>query len=79
MTDMIIFPNSTELKPCPFCGGKPKLYYHGPTEGGFVLCTKCKASTNIFDKQRNEEDCKAVAVKAWNRRWGDTDGKERTE
>mgnify|MGYP003303110148 CR=1 FL=1 len=62
----------SELKPCPFCGGEAKWYYHGTTEGGFVLCTKCEASTNIFDEQHNEEDCKAVAFEAWNRRVGDT-------
>lgn len=30
----------TELKPCPFCGGKPILTYYGP-DGRLIKCTKC--------------------------------------
>lgn len=76
MADVIKFTNATELKPCPFCGGKAEWYYHSP--GGFILCKKCKASTDIFELH-DEEICKEVAFEAWNRRVGDTDGKERTE
>lgn len=58
----------SELKPCPFCGERAKWFYSGPTEGGFVVCTMCRASTNIFDTESDEENCKAVAFGSWNRR-----------
>ena len=53
----------TELKPCPFCGGKPKIYLHSVSMEGYELKTvKC-------------EDCRAGILgynmeveKAWNTR-----------
>lgn len=54
---------STELLPCPFCGGEAKRVDNGPTKeqiqhavswgqdfddgGSFIECTKCHASTAI--------------------------------
>lgn len=49
----------TELKPCPFCGGKALRNHVGVKHIAF--CTKCNASTGqfIISKERDE---------AWNKR-----------
>ena len=56
----------TELKPCPFCGGKAfvsaKLPYFGERFTLAVVCEKCNASS----KHKNFED---EAIEAWNRRY----------
>lgn len=49
----------TELKPCPFCGGR--AFVHNPEYGYFVMCDRCKTSSNNF-KDRDK------AVNQWNRR-----------
>lgn len=55
-----------ELKLCPFCGGKARLFVNG---GVRVICSKCYASTRIMSDEI-EYDSSAVetVVKAWNRR-----------
>lgn len=51
-----------ELKPCPFCGRKAKMY--GKREGlPWVGCKYCAGQTACCD---TEEE----AVEAWNRRVG---------
>ena len=61
-----------ELKPCPFCGGKAKLYVH---DGVRVLCTKCGATSMSLEDYYNGLDIKSNAVRdviaAWNRRVND--------
>ena len=58
-----------ELKPCPFCGGKARLFVNG---GVRVVCTRCYVSTMVL-KDKLEYDSSAVesSVKTWNRRAGD--------
>lgn len=60
----------TDLKPCPFCGGKPELhdwqYWAGPMSRVRVLrygvlCTSCGV---MFPADSTKED----AIKLWNRR-----------
>jgi len=52
----------TELKPCPFCGGKAKLKCEMSMNFWFrICCIKCEATTRHF---LIEED----VYKAWNRR-----------
>ena len=55
-----------ELKPCPFCGGKARLFVNS---GVRVICTKCYASTRIMSDEI-EYDSRAVemVVEVWNRR-----------
>ena len=56
----------TELKPCPFCGGKARRRYEMPYN--WVECSMCRASSIlIFDEQEQRDGMKA-AVEAWNRR-----------
>ena len=55
-----------ELKPCPFCGGKATYVYHMPYNA--VACKKCKATTRVFTDYYEQQDGKAEAIEAWNRR-----------
>ncbi len=71
----------TELKPCPFCGGKAKLNNraeccgHGCfVELHYVACTNCKASGAVADSfldNGDDETLKTLAIKRWNRRADD--------
>ena len=51
-----------ELKPCPFCGGMPFIYYYSGLnfELAEVVCKECWCRT-----KRKEED---KAIEEWNRR-----------
>ena len=56
---------TTELKPCPFCGGEACIQRHefiGYTDTFGVVCLDCCAETRQFFTD------KKVAVRAWNRR-----------
>ncbi len=55
----------TELKPCPFCGGKAKLRYSMPFS--WVECTKCNASIDYKDRYEMR-DGEQKAVDMWNMR-----------
>ena len=55
-----------ELKPCPFCGGKAKYVYAMPCNA--VKCTKCKMFGKTIVDRYEQQDGKAEAIKAWNRR-----------
>ncbi|MGN0733702.1 MAG: Lar family restriction alleviation protein [Emergencia sp.] len=54
----------TELKPCPFCGGKAEMVLFIGNFG--VGCTNCMGSMFPVNGQTKEE-----AIKAWNRRAGE--------
>ena len=72
----------TELKPCPFCGGKDlEVYASDYFEGYFVNCIDCNAHGAIaFLSTYNDVDyppkatdkeieaCKEKAKELWNRR-----------
>lgn len=54
-----------ELKPCPFCGGKARLFV---SNGVRVLCTKCGATTwTAADSERAGTSAVEDVIKAWNR------------
>lgn len=57
---------STELKPCPFCGGSAKPYTFGAVVGGkalhFFECGECRAGKSLGEYSEEE------AAKAWNTR-----------
>jgi Lar family restriction alleviation protein len=59
----------TELKPCPFCGGKATLRsdfgYKEGCQTAWVRCT-CGADGPISDSCAGETETEAIA--AWNRR-----------
>ena len=55
-----------ELKPCPFCGGKARLFVNG---GVIVICSKCYVGTRILtDSMEYESSAVETVVEAWNRR-----------
>ena len=63
----------TELKPCPFCGGKAKIY--ATTTGTcpnhakhYCYCGKCFASGKSFSDFENDGSSVFKAIEAWNRR-----------
>lgn len=56
---MTLEPVEPELKPCPFCGGKPEYQERGMS--GYFCCDTCSSSTPVmFGKD--------AAITAWNRR-----------
>lgn len=69
-----------ELKPCPFCGGRPYLerakrtrIKGKATRIALVRCTQCNARTNFYDiadfgKTSHSATAEKWAVHDWNRR-----------
>ena len=63
-----------ELKPCPFCGHKPKIYkdlhkfvdIKEPVQIWRVMCSKLDCVLLMSDFRTEEQ-----AIEAWNRRAGD--------
>ena len=49
----------TELKPCPFCGGKAHTLKNNA--GHYAYCTKCLNGTSYYGTRE-------LAIKAWNTR-----------
>lgn len=53
----------TELKPCPFCGGKNIHLERIEEQGSYICCYDCLGS---FWQQ--EACCEEDNIEAWNRR-----------
>jgi Lar family restriction alleviation protein len=49
-----------ELKPCPFCGGKPYLANVEMAGCSYVVCTDCRTQSDDMSKER--------AITQWNTR-----------
>lgn len=49
------------IKPCPFCGGKAKVYWNDIWKYEVVKCGTCGATTGKFEDNKG-------SIKAWNRR-----------
>ena len=69
-----------ELKPCPFCGSRAKVY--AGEEGLAVICVNCDAKTHYFKDEFKtngdrliwsaEREALSKAVYSWNTRETDT-------
>lgn len=68
-----------ELKKCPFCGGEATLKMENKSGIGWTIwctCNKCHAKTSGYCPDLSKEhraldnidNCKKLAVEAWNRR-----------
>lgn len=61
--------SNTELKPCPFCGGKAVIHVE---DGVRVVCTECDSTSKclVDGYAQGKPTGSAVdsVVKAWNRR-----------
>jgi len=58
--------SETKLKPCPFCGGEPRIIKGLVAGVTMIVCTKCRATVSFGGSEREED-----AKKAWNRRVND--------
>lgn len=63
---------TSELKPCPFCGGKASFHIYGRACN--VVCDDCQIGTRLEHIDEYE-----VAIDAWNRRVKPGDGKSLTD
>jgi hypothetical protein len=54
-----------EIKPCPFCGKKPKIIKDGWGNQVWVECVNPKCRIHPMTRIYIKED---AAIKAWNRR-----------
>lgn len=64
----------TELKPCPFCGHEAELS-SGKFDGkdtSYVMCKRCGSQGEFFFVSPKYASAER-AIKAWNRRVGDTE------
>lgn len=55
-----------EIKPCPFCGGKPVVY--GNSKACCVVCRECNANIVCSCGRDMYPETKAKAIERWNSR-----------
>ena len=55
-----------DLKPCPFCGGKPLMKYNCVAQKKKQWAVQCRCGARFFFTDR-----KYKAIEAWNRRAGE--------
>lgn len=73
----------TELKPCPFCGGKAHVCWSLPDMNCIVMCGECNCRTPeaYYNRRRNfvrggiyfrrcktSEEARALVIETWNMR-----------
>ncbi len=65
-----------KLKPCPFCGEKNAVVIRINYTHAVRFNVRCRQCSCMLNRRFVSEE---EAAYTWNRRVGDTDGKERTE
>lgn len=58
-------PRETELKPCPFCGGRANAI--NTITQGYAYCVDCKAKISFMNNKFGQKGMNN-AIKAWNTR-----------
>lgn len=51
----------SELKPCPFCGGRAEMVSLKGITAKYIECTNCKISTEVISDDK-------ILFEIWNRR-----------
>lgn len=60
-----------ELKPCPFCGGRPYIdFLPDRFHTYFILCSKCMCRMQVVDI--------GLAVRDWNKRYNEANEEKET-
>lgn len=66
----------TELKPCPFCGGKVDFNYNIELEPDGIICNNCKTVLRFMRVRHKKNDPYGVVMdrmaEIWNRRINET-------
>lgn len=63
----------SELKPCPFCGARAKMWQWGVSSHTVIECSNYDVDTHRVYMQGDTEE---EAIEAWNRRAVEADGGE---
>lgn len=58
----------SELKPCPFCGGKEIIFCDDFTEYGILFFATCESCGAMAGGTNNREHQKEIALESWNTR-----------
>jgi Lar family restriction alleviation protein len=66
MTPMKVKPKKPKLKPCPFCGGKAKIYQDIELHWAWVSCSECDSVTAKWHSVKGEHI--KAASEIWNKR-----------
>lgn len=64
--------SAVELKPCPFCGGRPEIlerFIHGVANRKhyWIRCSKCWVGQDLHRDYRTREK----AIERWNQRYSE--------
>lgn len=57
----------TELKPCPFCGGKAEMHYYG-SNGRRIKCVSCLIGIRQAVRVLSIEWLEKKIIEDWNKR-----------
>ena len=72
----------SDLKPCPFCGGKAKIVTYITNSlpnypSAYIVCDICRVSTRRVDDLQRDGSFILKVIELWNERVGDSDGDDR--
>jgi len=68
---------SEKLKPCPFCGGRVKVFRYIGASGDYQYQVACLRKTCPVQPLTNWADIRKTAIEMWNTRHEDVKKEER--